>query len=141
MFRCVMSRPRPAAALLSAVLCFVACATAVQAQSFGEMGRKFPATALRGVMAFGPSGQARLNGQAVQLAPGVRVFDADNRLLLLGDAAGAQAVVHYTTDLYQQPLIVWILTEAERRKRPWPKNTDEARAWRFDPDTQTWNQP
>jgi hypothetical protein len=133
MFRCVVSRLLPAAALL--------CATALQAQSFGETERKFPATALRGTMVFGASTQATLNGQAVQLAPGARIFDPENRLLLTGDANGTKAVVHYTTDLYQQPLTVWILTEAERRKQPWPKTLAEAQAWRFDFLKQTWSQP
>lgn len=136
MLRCVALRWLTAVALC--------CAATVHAQSFGEAFRKFPATALRGTMVFrttGTAAQATLNGRHVTLAPGARIFDADNRLLLLGDVDGVKAVVHYTQDLQQQPLTVWILTDAERKRRPWPTNPAEAQAWRFDPDTQTWSQP
>jgi hypothetical protein len=132
MFRCVFPRLLLAAGLL--------CAASVHAQSFGEFTRKFPATALRGEVVFADNTQITLNGTTAQLAPGARVFDADNRLLLLGDVGGRKAVVHYTTDLYGQPLTIWVLTPTERAKRPWPTTLAQAQSWRFDFDTQTWTQ-
>jgi hypothetical protein len=132
MQRCVWSK----LLILSSLL----CATSVQAQAAGETGRKFPATALRGVMVFGTPPQVQLNGRSTQLAPGSRIRNRDNLQQLSGELVGAKAVVHYTTDLLGQPLQVWLLTDAERARQPWPTTAAQAQAWRFNADMQTWTQ-
>jgi len=134
--------PRCALPRLATLVCVALfCATSVQAQIAGETGRKFPATALRGVMSFGSPPQIQLNGATTQLAPGARIRDAGNLQVLSGELNGSKAVVHYTTDLQGQPLLVWILTDAERARQPWPTTAAQAQAWQFNADTQTWTKP
>ena len=36
---------------------------------------------------------------------------------------------------------VWILTDAERAKQPWPTKAADAKAWSFDPIAQVWTKP
>lgn len=134
--------PRCALPRLATLVCVALfCATSVQAQIVGETGRKFPATALRGVINFGVPPDIQLNGMATQLAPGARIRNAANLQALSGELTGSKAVVHYTTDLQGQPLLVWILTDAEKAKQPWPTTADQAQAWLFNADTQTWTKP
>lgn len=129
--------------VLAGLLAFssLVCATPVQAQAAGETGRKFPATALRGVVVFGSPPQVTLNGSSSQLAPGARVRDGRDMQVLSGELVGQKAVVHYTTDLMGQPHQVWILTDAERAKQPWPTTAAQTLTWRFNANTQTWAQP
>jgi len=131
------ARPRLAALCCAALF----CANAAQAQIAGETGRKFPATALRGVMTFTAPPQVQLNTAPTQLAPGARIRDAANMQVLSGELAGRKAVVHYTTDLQGQPLLVWILTDAEKARQPWPTTAAQAQAWQFNADAQTWTKP
>jgi len=79
-----------------------------------QMRRNFPANALRG----------------------------ENNMLLVHSAlAGQRLVVHYTRDLTGSLLDVWVLTPAERAKKPWPATPAQAAAWAFDPLAQTWSKP
>lgn len=134
--------PRCARLSLAALSCAsLLCATSVQAQIAFETGRKFPATALRGVAVFSSTQQIELNGIHTPLAPGARIRDAANMMTLSGELVGRKAVVHYTTDLMGQPLLVWILTDAEKARQPWPTTAAQAQAWRFNAETQTWIQP
>ncbi|MEO8300107.1 MAG: hypothetical protein ABI574_20130 [Burkholderiales bacterium] len=133
MFRC--DRPLRRALLLLALLSPVL--SLVHAQAV----RNFPATALRGEMVIGTPPVALLNGSPTQLAPGVRIRDEGNLILLSDMLRGRKLVVNYTTDLYGQPLDVWILTPAERARLPWPRSIAEAAAWRFDFDAQAWFKP
>lgn len=117
------------------------CTTAAQAQVSSESVRRFPATALRGVMTFGTPPAVQLNNSAAQLAPGARIRNTGNLQVLSTALTGSTAVVNYTTDLYGQPLLVWILTDAERAKQPWPTTAAQAQAWQFNADAQTWTMP
>ena len=38
-------------------------------------------------------------------------------------------------------LDVWVLTPAEAARKPWPVTPEQAQAWRFNPDAQTWTRP
>jgi hypothetical protein len=127
MTRCV------AALFLALVLAGSAHAQAVQ--------RNFPATALRGELGFGQPPEALLNGQPARLAPGARIRGLNNLLVMSGALAGQRAVVNYTLDPLGLVLDVWILTDAERKKQPWPTNAKDAKAWSFDPIAQVWTKP
>ena len=103
--------------------------------------RGFPANALRGEIAFGQPPEVLLNGQPARLAPASRIRGTNNLLLMSGALVGKKAVVHYTLDPLGLVLDVWILTDAERAKQPWPTKTTDARAWSFDPVAQVWTKP
>ena len=82
-----------------------------------------------------------VNGQAVRLAPGLRIRGQDNMLAMTGPLIGARLLVHYTTDVQGLVNNVWILTPGEAEKKPWPTTAQEARAWTFDPAAQAWSKP
>jgi hypothetical protein len=126
MIRCVVA--------LTAAVVFAtgACAQNVQ--------RGFPATALRGEIAFGQPPELLLNGQPARLSPAARIRGLNNLLVMSGALMGGRAVVHYVIDSLGLVQDVWILTEAERAKQPWPTKAAEAQAWSFDPVAQVWTE-
>ncbi len=126
MIRCVL-----AAALLAATLVPAAA----------QVPRNFPATALRGEIVVQQPPELLLNGKPARLAPGARIRAENNALLLQGALAGRRATVHYTVDLSGALLDVWLLTEAERARQPWPATPEQAATWRFDVVAQTWTKP
>jgi len=100
--------------------------------------RPFPATALRGEIAFGQPPEIVLNGHAARLSPGARIRGSNNLIVMSGALLGHSAVVHYVVDSTGLVHDVWILTDDERARLPWPKTAQEARSWSFDPVAQTW---
>ena len=106
-----------------------------------QVRRPFPATALRGEIRFGQPPQVLLNGQPVRLAPGAVIRGADNMHKLSGTLVGQTHVVNYTLDSYGLLHRVWLLTDAEKSKQPWPTTPAEAAAWRFNPAAQVWSRP
>lgn len=134
--RCALHRR---SLLLSA--CALTLGTATSAQTASPTNRKFPATALRGILIFGAPPNVQLNGTATQLAPGARIRNVDNLMVLSGELTGRKAVVNYTTDLHGQPLDIWILTDAEKASQPWPTTAAQSQTWQFNADTQTWTRP
>lgn len=136
MTRCALTRrtwlaPALAWALMAAAL---PCAQA-------QVARNFPYKALRGKIAFGTPPAIALNGTATQLAPGARIHDTANMLVVSGALVGQTHVVNYTLDQLGQPLEVWILRPAEAAREPWPRTTAQAQAWTFNADAQTWTKP
>jgi hypothetical protein len=103
--------------------------------------RGFPANALRGEIAFGQPPEVMLNGQPVRLAPASRIRGTNNLLVMSGALAGKKAIVNYTLDPLGLVQDVWILTDAERAKQPWPTKAADAKAWSFDPVAQVWTKP
>jgi hypothetical protein len=124
------------APILAAALSFVVAATAT-----AQPLRSFPATALRGELVVTTPPEAQLNRQPARLAPGARIRDTGNRIVLSGGVAGQKLLVHYTLDLQGNLLDVWLLTPAEAARKPWPSTPAEAAAWRFDTAAQTWTKP
>ncbi|KAI3592466.1 hypothetical protein D9X30_2203 [Cupriavidus sp. U2] len=57
--------------------------------------------------------QAKLDGKAHGVAPGLRIFSADTVLVNPNAAAGKTLNVRYKLDLYGQLLTAWVLTDAE----------------------------
>jgi hypothetical protein len=106
-----------------------------------QLHRNFPADALRGKLVVLAPPMARLNGADARLAPGARIRGPDNLLVLSGAIVGAELVVNYTLDTGGLVHDVWILTDEERARRPWPTTPAEARSWSFDAFAQTWSKP
>ena len=98
----------------------------------------FPANALRGEISFGQPPEVLLNGEPARLAPASRIRGTNNLLVMSGALIGKKAIVHYTLDPLGLVQDVWILTDAERGKQPWPTKAAEARTWSFDPVAQVW---
>lgn len=122
------------------VMSFMA-ATASCLPAAAQASRNFPATALRGEVVVTQPPELALNGRAARLAPGARIRGTDNLLVMSGAVVGQRLVVHYTRDSVGNLLDVWILTPAELARRPWPATPEQAAAWLFNPDTQTWSRP
>jgi hypothetical protein len=127
MTRCV------AALLLALVLAGSAHAQTVQ--------RNFPAAALRGEISFGQPPEVLVNGQPGRLSPAARIRGLNNMIMMSGSLMGQRAVVNYVLESTGLVQDVWILTDAERKKQPWPTNAKDARAWSFDPIAQIWTKP
>ena len=127
MIRCVV------ALLLALVLADGAFAQTVR--------RPFPATALRGEIAFGQPPEVLVNGLPTRLAPAARIRGLNNLIVMSGALMGQKAVVHYVLDPLGLVQDVWILTDAELAKQPWPTTPKEAKSWSFDPVAQVWTKP
>jgi hypothetical protein len=99
-----------------------------------------PANSLRGEIVFSQPPDVTLNGQAARLAPGARIRDTQNLLVLSGNLIGQKWKVNYTVDTYGLLMGVWLLT-ANEAAQLWPKTAQEAATWAFDPVTRTWAKP
>ena len=123
--------------------CFIAFCAAmliaggVSAQSL----RKFPSTALRGTFEVVQAPEVALNGKPARLAAGARIAGQDNMLKLSASLTGQKFLVHYTVDTQGLLKDVWILTDDEAAKKPWPATAAEAQGWLFDPVAQVWSKP
>ena len=129
MLRCVLAT--------IATLAFAAAPPAA-AQS---INRNFPATALRGELVLQQPPEALLNGMPARLSPGARIRGTNNLLVMSGAIVGQPYVVHYTLDDQGLVHLVWILSDAELAKRPWPVTPLQLKTWAFDPVGQTWSRP
>jgi hypothetical protein len=118
-----------------AAACLLALPAAAQAQ------RNFPQKALRGAIVFGQAPDISLNDKPARLAPGARIRDAGNLMVMPAGLIGGRFLVHYTTDPYGLVMEVWILTPGEAARHPWPTTAAEAGTWTFDPLAQTWTKP
>jgi hypothetical protein len=121
---------------------FLAAATVLCVQpAAAQAPRNFPATALRGEIVITQPPELLLNRQPARLAPGARIRDMNNMLVMSGAAIGQRMSVHFTLDLHGQVLDVWVLTPAEMARKPWPSTPQEAANWSFNADAQRWSQP
>jgi hypothetical protein len=117
------------------LLAGLAWAGSTHAQS---LQRSFPATALRGEIMFGQPPELALNGQAARLSPAARIRGLNNMLVMSGSLVGQRVVVNYVIDPLGLVQDVWILSDGERAKQPWPTTDRDAKAWSFDPVAQVW---
>jgi hypothetical protein len=118
--------------------CVLLLAALAALPAFAQSPRSFPANALRGELVVVLPPEVRLNGQPARLAPGARILDQHNLLQLSGSLVGRKLVVHYTRDEFGQPLQVWVLTQAEFARQPWPVTDAQAKTWLFDAAAQHW---
>jgi hypothetical protein len=103
--------------------------------------RNFPATALRGEISFGQPPEVLVNGKPTRLAPAARIRGLNNLLVMSGALMGQRVVVNYSLDSLGLVQDVWILTDVERAKQPWPTTAKDAQTWSFDPIAQVWTKP
>ena len=103
--------------------------------------RNFPATALRGEIVVTSPPELLLNQRPARLAPGARIRDTRNLLVMSGATVRQRLLVNYTLDLHGQLLDVWLLSPQEAARKPWPSTPQEAASWSFDAASQTWSRP
>lgn len=120
-------------ALLALALCAPLLAAA-------QVQRNFPANALRGDLSLTNPPDVLLNGQPARLAPGGRLRDPNNMIVVSGSLQGQRFVAHYTIDTLGLVKDVWVLRK-EESVGLWPRTPAEAAAWHFDPAAQTWTKP
>jgi len=118
-----------------------ALALALALPAVAQVQRNFSNKALRGTVVFGTPPEVTLNGKPARLAPGARIRDQNNLLLMSSSLVGGKAVVNYTTELEGMVLDVWILSPAEAARKPWPVTLKEAQTWAFDDNAQAWTKP
>lgn len=111
------------------------------APALAQLQRPFPADALRGEIVVTQPPHILLNGSPRQLSPGARIRDQNNLIAMSAAMINTRYVVHYTLDSLGLVSNVWILTDAERARRPWPTTPAQAAQWIFDAQTQTWRRP
>ncbi|MBY0454189.1 MAG: hypothetical protein K2Q11_04805 [Burkholderiaceae bacterium] len=76
--------------------------------------RNFPDAALRGKLVVTSSGQAEINGTAIRMAPGMRLFSPQNTLVMLHTVLGQSFTVNYLIEHSTGMLITaWILSSSE----------------------------
>jgi len=111
MNRCpTLNRLLRAAALLGAAL--LSAPTPAQWQQPQRIP-PIPAHAQRGVLEVTDPPEALLDGQPARLAPGARIRDASNLLVLSGALTGRKHVVRYTRDTLGLLHEIWMLTPTE----------------------------
>lgn len=121
---------------LTVALAFAAAAGALPASA--QTSRPFPATALRGTLEVTLPPLVLLDGTPARLSPGARIRGADNQMKMSGMLVGQSMLVHYTIEPQGMLHDVWILTEEEAARKPWPTNAKQADRWLFNPSAQTW---
>jgi hypothetical protein len=97
---------------LVAALLFSAAAAHAQA-----VQREFPAKALRGTMVVAQPPLVAMDDRATRFAPGARILDASNKLVMSATLVNQERVVNYTLDQRGQIHQVWLLTEAEAKEK------------------------
>ena len=119
--------------LCAALAAFVLAAPAAAQQ----LQRNFPQSSLRAELVVVQPPDVTLNGRAARLAPGARIRDANNMLLMSASVTGQRLLVHYTLDDFGLLKDAWVLRDDEAAKL-WPRTPAEAQRWAFDPLTQGW---
>jgi hypothetical protein len=122
------------ATALTVVACLVAPAAA-------QVQRAFPQNALRGAIVIGVAPDILLNDQRARLAPGARIRDQNNMMVVPGALTGGKYLVNYSIDTTGLVKEVWILRSEEASVQPWPTTPAQAEAWTFDPGAQVWIKP
>lgn len=130
MNRCTHTKPHSLTASRRAyplVLALLACASTIawvshahaqQMPSGMGMVRNFPEAALRGALTVTSANEARLNGQTIRMAPGMRLFSPQNTLVMMHTVLGQQFTVNYLIENSTGMLLTaWILSNAEAAQK------------------------
>jgi len=135
MFRCPSFARR-------AALAFVAIAAfGIALPATAQVARNFPQKALRGTIIINDPSDVSLNRKPAQLAPAARIRGQNNMIVTWGTTVGQKLYVNYTVDNAGLLQDIWILTDIEADKWPWPRTPEEAEKWSFDPMAQVWTKP
>lgn len=121
--------------------CVWALCLLLAGSAFAQVPRSFPATALRGEITVLQPPEITLNGVAARLSPGSRIRGPNNLLVMSGAIVGQPLLVHYTLDDLGLVHLVWVLTDAEAARKPWPVTLQQQKTWAFDPAAQAWTKP
>jgi len=121
--------------------CAFALLLALAATLPAHAQRVFQQNALRGELVVTQPPEALLNGKPVRLSPGARIRNPLNMIQLSGSLLGQKLAVNYTLDPAGELRDVWILTDAELAKKPWPTTPEQAQSWIFDSAMQSWRRP
>lgn len=88
--------------------------TSAQVQGALGVSRTFPDAALRGTLTITAASDATLNGRAIRMAPGMRLFSPQNSLVMAHMVLGQTFKVNYliepSTGMLQS---AWILSQGE----------------------------
>ena len=107
---------------MAATLALGACALMVAAPASAQNNqpitlnglRNFPEAALRGTLVVTSATTASINGNAIRMAPGMRLLSPDNSLVMLHTMTGQELTVNYLIEYSTGMLLTaWILTKAE----------------------------
>ncbi len=100
--------------LLASTALFALVIGAAHAQLDGSSNiRKFPPNAKRGELVVFSAPDVSIDGKADRFAPGVRIRDASNALVLSSTLVNTRLVVNYTRDNIGLVQNVWVLTAEE----------------------------
>jgi hypothetical protein len=121
--------------------CAIVLSLALAATVPAHAQRVFQQNALRGELVITQPPEALLNGKPARLAPSARIRNPSNLIQLSGSLLGQKLVVNYTLDTVGELRDVWILTDAEAAKKPWPMTPEQAQGWVFDATQQSWRRP
>ena len=99
--------------VLIASFALFAGAALAQFEEIGINIRKFPPDAKRGELVILGAPDASMDGRPDRLAPGVRIRDAKNALVLSGTLVNARLLVNYTRNNTGLVQTVWVLTPEE----------------------------
>ena len=100
--------------LLASTALLALAASAAYAQPDGSSNiRKFPTNAKRGELVVFSAPDVSIDGKADRFAPGVRIRDASNALVLSSTLVNTRLVVNYTRDNIGLVQNVWVLTTEE----------------------------
>ncbi len=124
MNRCapLLRSPRRPSLLAALFAVGVFCAAPAPAQVPAALGsvRNFPDAALRGTLVVTGMYDAQLDGKAVRMAPGVRLFSPQNTLVQAHTVIGTPFTVNYVKESSTGMLLTaWILSkgEAEHKRK------------------------
>ena len=121
--------------------CVIAVLLGLAATLPAQAQRLFQPHVLRGELVVTQPPESLLNGKPARLAPGSRIRNTSNMIQLSGSLPGQTLLVNYTLDPAGELRDVWILTDAELAKKPWPTTREQAQSWVFDATTYTWSRP
>lgn len=107
------TRPRRGTALLLGALALSALAPGLARSQEAQRIPPIAPDARRGVLAVTAPPDVLLDGQPARLAPGARIRDRNNLLVVSGALLGQQLVVRYTRDPLGLLRDIWVLTPAE----------------------------
>jgi hypothetical protein len=103
------------------------------------VNRNFAPNVLRGEVLFGHPPEVQLNGNNVRTAPGIRIRNEHNLLVMSQTLIGKKYLVNYaleeSTGLIRD---IWILNPKEIANEPWPRTSEESKTWQFDSAAQRW---
>ena len=135
MYRCPSLARRAALSFVAATVFALALPAAAQHV------RNFPQNALRGTLIINDPSAVSLNRKAAQLAPAARIRNQSNMIVVWGTVVGEKLYVNYTVDGGGLLQDIWILTDVEADRWPWPSTPQEAQRWSFDAGSQVWTKP